>query len=762
MKLLLFYNSSCLQGSMASAFYKNIYGRSLLLLSAVIILTLNPAFAQSNSAAAPTPLEVTATYTENAPDIDGIIDEDLWSRIEPLTQFTQIWPDDGSAPTEHSEVRIAYDQNYLYFAFNFYDNEPHLIRAKNLERGGLNNRDDHAYISLDTFRDGRNAYLFEMNALGTQDDATITDEQLNYESFSWNAVFHSETQITKEGWTLEVAIPFRQIRFPEGDNLEFGLMVSRMINRKNERVIWPAIGMEYGGSFGALAAVSQYGTLKGLKNINRGKNMEIKPYVIAGAQEVRPDLASEATTVDYTKDIGFDFKYGISSNLTLDMTVNTDFAQVESDNVQLNLTRFGLFFPEKREFFLERSGLFEHGNSRSTQTFFSRRIGLTDQILAGIRLTGQVGRFSVGLMNIETGNKMNDLFGVQSANNSVARIRTDIFPRATVGAIFTNLEERDSYNRAVGVDANFRFWSSSQFNAWYTNVWDKNPELQDDAGHIKLSLANDVYGARMSYTSVGDSYQPALGFVRRLDMRHYSGGLSYTPSIKSQALPFLRRMYFIGDYDYIQSQERELQTTDLVLQAKAEFSQRDQFGVVYQRQFERLVTPFAIRPDAIIPTGDYNFHSIRLQANTDDSRNAFASAEVGTGEFFHGTQTFFGGKIGFRQSQHLTLESGVNHSIIDLPIENGQFEATTISLSVLGALSRKLFAKSLIQYDNFSKNLQANIRVDWIHTPGSDLFLVYNTSWHFASGNEQLFDPHRNMIMNDQVGIVKLTYLILM
>ncbi|MEX0609278.1 MAG: DUF5916 domain-containing protein [Balneolaceae bacterium] len=743
--------------------YSNSARKIFLPFITLAILPFGSAISQTSlNVSNPTENEVTAVFTKNAPDIDGYLDDEVWQNIKPITRFIQTWPEDGAPATEYSEARIAYDSDYLYFAFKFFDDNPELIRAKNLERGGRNNRDDHAYIGLDTFQDGRNAYLFEMNALGTQDDATITDEQLNYESFSWDAVFTSETVINEDGWTLEVSIPFRQLRFPKGDDLEFGIMMSRMINRKNERLVWPGIGMEYGGSFGALAAVSQYGTLKGLKNINRGKNIEIKPYVVSGVQNQRPDLSSESTDVDYTNDIGFDFKYGITSNLTLDMTVNTDFAQVEADNVQLNLSRFSLFFPEKREFFLERAGLFEHGNSRSTQTFFSRQIGLTDKILTGARMTGQVGRFSVGLLNIETGDKMNQIFGSQSANNSVARIRTNLFPRATVGAIATNLEQGNSYNRALGFDAKYRFWSSSEFNAWYTNVWDSNEALEDKAGHVDLSLNNDLYGASMAYTTVGANYAPALGFVRRLNMRQYSTSLSYNPAIRSEALPFIGRIRLSTAFDYFEDQQGELETTDLRGSATMEFSQRDNIGFHYQRQFERLILPFYIRPDAVIPAGDYTFNQFSFRGDTDDSRRTFFSGEISTGEFFNGNRTDFGGKIGFRQSQYLTMEGGIEHSIINLPVSNGEFDATTLSLSVLGAFSRDLFTKTLIQYDNFSRNLQANIRVDWIHTPGSDLFLVYNTSYHFASGDDNLFDPRRNVVLNDQVAIVKLTYLILL
>lgn len=729
----------------------------------VLALTALTARAQSTPPVPPpSDREVTAVFVTEAPHIDGHLDDAVWQDIPPITGFFQVWPDDGAPATERSEARIAYDRDNLYFAFKFYDRRPDLIRAKNLERGGRNDRDDHAYIALDTYRDRRNAYLFEMNALGTQDDATITDEGLTLDSFSWDAVYRSETVIDDEGWSMEVAIPFRQLRFPKGDDLSFGLMLSRMINRKNERSLWPHIGLEYGNSFSVLSAVSQYGTLKGLRNIRRGKNIEIKPYVITGAQTARPDLSQAETDTDLTRDLGVDVKYGLSSNLTLDLTVNTDFAQVEADNVQLNLTRFSLFFPEKREFFLERSGLFEHGNPRSTQTFFSRRIGLEDQILTGARLTGQVGRLSVGVLNIETGEGMGDLFGRRSANNTVARVRTNVVPRATVGAIFTNRAEDGHTNRVAGADAQVRFWSSSEFTAWVSRVWDTDPALDDAAGHLSLRLQNDRYGARATFTSVGRHYSPALGFVRRRDMRQYTGRLVYSPLLHLDALPFLRRLNLQADYDYIEGQDGRKQSTDLQFQTRFDFNRRDRFEVEVQRQFERLDGSFFIRPDAEIPAGDYTFSRVRLSGETDSSRRTFGGARLAFGDFFHGTRTDLGGSVGFRQSRHLSLEGGLSHSRIRLPVANGAFEATTVTLSALGAISRKLFARALIQYDNFSRNLQANIRVDWIHTPGSDLFFVFNTSYHFTGRGEDLFDPRRDLILNDRVGVVKLTYLVLL
>ncbi|MAO66386.1 MAG: hypothetical protein CL666_15445 [Balneola sp.] len=711
----------------------------------------------------PTAFEATATFVEEAPYIDGDLSDAAWENIPPVTQFTQVWPNDGAPATEDTEVRIAYDRDNLYFAFRFYDDNPELIRARNLERGGRNSRDDHAYIALDTYMDGRNAYLFEANALGTQDDALLTNESLDYGSFSWDAVFITETKIDDEGWTLEVAIPFRQLRFPDDEELEFGLMLSRTIVRKSESVLWPAIGQEYGGYYGAISAVSQYGVLKGIKNIRRGNNIELKPYVISGVQEIRPDLQTEATTTSTTYDIGGDMKWGITSNLTLDMTVNTDFAQVESDNVQVNLSRFSLFFPEKREFFLERAGLFEHGNSRSTQTFFSRRIGLADQILTGARVTGQSGRFSYGAMNIETGSKMKDLFGGQSANNTVARVQANVMPRATVGAIVTNVEEIGSgYNRALGFDANYRFWSSSQFNAWFTNVWDDAEALNDNAGHVNLRLDNDTYSSGFSYTHVGRSYNPALGFVRRLNIRQYSGNVGYNPKVEISALPNLARLNFGSGYDYIEGQDGIKQSSQLSGSAGLEFNSTQNVRFNVQQQFERLFVPFNIRQNATIPSGDYTFNRFSFNASSNDSRRLYGSAGITFGSFYNGDRTDFGFDLGFRYNKHLSFDGGVDHSRIDLPVANGEFGATTVSGSVFGAISRKLYAKALIQYDNFSRDIQTYLRINWIHTPGSDLFLVFNTSYHLTGENEQLFDPRRDVIMNNQAAIVKLTYLIML
>lgn len=732
-----------------------------------LVLVLFAAAISPNASSAQDPYSIEATFVEQGPRVDGHLDDAVWASIGAVDNFVQRWPEEGADPTEATWVKIAYDRDNLYFAFQFSDKNPELIRAKNMERGGRNDRDDHAYIGIDTFLDGRNAYLFEMNALGTQDDALIADEHMTLDSYSWDAVFESETVIDENGWSMEVRIPFRQLRFPDGDELEFGLFMRRTVNRKNEIQNWPLVPLTYGSQYSDdLKTVSRYGRLTGIKGIRRGRNIEVKPYLITGAQSVRPDLSIEDTEGDLSYDAGFDVKYGITSNLSLDLTVNTDFAQVEADNTQLNLTRFSLFFPEKREFFLERAGIFEHGDSRRTQTFFSRRIGLTESILMGGRLTGQVGRFNVGLINIETGpdngsfiDKLGRTFGPQSANNAVARVQTNFGRRGSVGAIVTNHDQGDDWNRAIGFDAQQRFGSASSADVWYTNVSDSNPNNEDWAGSASVNLRNDVYGASLSYTSVGENYRPALGFVRRRDMRQTAVTGTYSPFLSKG--PF-RQATLHGMGLHYAGQDGDLQSWLGLLSLQLTSQARMQLSLSVDREFDRLERSFFIRPDAEIVSDDYYFTRVSTRVNTDPGKNLSGGASLEVGGFYGGTRTDWSVNAGWRQSKHLTLGANLRNSVVRLPVDNGDFNAVTASVDVLASVSRKLFSKALIQYDNFSRNVSANIRINWIHTPGSDLFLVFNTSYHVTGEDEIYFDPRADFLMNSRIGVAKLTYLVLL
>jgi hypothetical protein len=694
-----------------------------------------------------------ATRIHEAPVIDGVLDEAMWAEIEPITDFVQRDPVDGGVPSERTEVRIAYDEDYLYFGLIMYDSEPEGIRAHVLQRGGMIGLDDHIVIGLDTFKDRRNGYIFEMNSFGTQDDALFTDEQI--QDWNWEGVYHSEARITEYGWTLEVAIPFTTIRFPREEVLEMGILFYRSIRRKNETVFWPHLPATYRGRY---AQSSQYGTLIGLEGVVPGRNLEIKPYLLAGAQK-----SGSVAPTNRVQDVGLDVKYSLTSSLTMDLTWNTDFAQVEADNVQVNLDRFSLFFPEKREFFRERSGLFEFGDSGATQLFFSRRIGLNNPIIGGGRLTGQAGRFTIGALSLQT----DDEEGLAGANNSVARVRADLGERTSVGGLVTNLQRSGFASRGAGVDAQLRFFGSSSLDLWASRIWDPSVQQLDDArpagsergpasglgaGAATLVLRNATYGMELGYTNIGQDFLPALGFVRRRDQVRREAELSYTPRFETHPL-FRQLTLEVGAFE-IDGQDGRRQSGNQEFDAGLSFQTGDNAGIGVDRSFERLDVPFEIQPGTVIPVGDYTFATVGANFRTNRSRRMFANANLGIGDFYHGTRTQLGGGFGFKVSPHLSLEPGVRHNSVSLPVANGDFTTNVVELSVKGAANRRLFADLLLQYDDVSERVQTNLRLNWIHTPGSNLFVVLDTGYNAGD----LLNP-RDSRWERRTGLVKITYL---
>jgi hypothetical protein len=688
-----------------------------------------------------------AVRIDSRPRIDGVLDEPFWAAIEPITDFVQRDPVDGGYPSERTEVRIAYDAQNLYFGITLYDSDPGAIRASTLHRGGNIGLDDHIVIGLDTFKDRRNGYIFEMNSLGTQDDALYTDESI--QDWNWDGVYTSEARITDEGWVLEVAIPFTTIRFPRAESLEMGLLVFRSIRRKNETVFWPHMPATYQSRY---AQASQYGTLVGLDGIVPGRNLQVKPYLLGGGQK-----SGLAVPTNRVADAGVDVKYSVTSSLTLDLTYNTDFAQVEADNVQVNLDRFSLFFPEKREFFLERSGLFAFGETGQTQVFFSRRIGLDNPIVGGGRLTGQVGRMSVGLLNLQTGQEG----GRTGANNGVARVRADLGSRNTVGGLVTNLQRAGEWDRSAGADAQLRFLGSSSFDVWAARVWDgeapatapdRGPAGGRAAGAASLRVRNATYGAAAGYTNIGRDFDPALGFVRRRDQVRWNGELAYTPRFDGS--DWARQLNLFARAEDIHGQDGGVQTKRQSLDGQLNLRSGDNAGASITRRFERLVVPFRIRQGVEVPVGDYTFDAVSASVRSNQSRPFSGSGSVSLGEFYGGTRTELRASGGVIVGPRLNLTAGFNRNLVSLPVANGEFTTNIVDLTVKAATSRYLFADVLLQYDDVSRRMQGNLRVNWIHTPGSNLFLVFDTGYNAGD----LLDP-RDSRWERRTGVAKLTYL---
>jgi len=683
--------------------------------------------------------EVVATRTELTIKVDGLLDEPVWATIKPITEFVQRLPLDGGEPTEKSEMRVAYNNNFIYFGFTFFDSDPEKVRATILNRGGWIHRDDKLEIALDTYHDRRNAYLFEMNPLGTQDDALITDENRpGLDEWAWDGVYISEGKVTDFGWVLEVAIPWTTLRFPNKDELTMGLAIKRYINRKNESVIWPHIGLEYSSD---IYQVSQYANLKGLKDIKRGKDIKIKPFAIGGTQN---QITDEKTVNDNIGNGGFDIYYGLKSNLTLNLTYNTDFAQVEADNAQINLTRFNLFYPEKREFFLTRSKLFAFGNSRQTEVFFSRKIGLNQDVVGGARLFGQIGKTSVGALNIHT-RADGDL---PATHYNAIRLRKDVRDRTTVGAIITDVSSKGVRNSVYGIDGQMRFWGNSSVSAWYSQVDDTSLVGPSAASMIKLDLRNDRYFLTTGQHRVDEDFRPGLGFVQRQDMIGTGIIAGFTPRV-GDGDELIRQWRFTIYARDVRNHAGIHETGVLNGGIEAILETRDKIGLKVIQNKEKLTAGFTLGNGVEIQKGNYRDRKISFSARTNQSRGVWGNFALSKGDYFGGNKTSMSGSIGKQFSNHLTLYGSANQNIVSMPSQE-EFTANIYGITAEVALNRKWFGKALIQYDNFSEQLQLYCRINWIHTPGSDLFIVLNQRYDMAGSKSSL-------VQGTQV--VKLTYL---
>lgn len=715
-------------------------GRARALLTACSLLAGPiPALAQQRAVAHP---------IETPPVIDGVLDEAFWDTVEPVTGFLQREPVDGAAATERTEVRIAYTPNALYFGMSMYDSEPEGILGNILQRGGWIDKDDNIRIAIDTYDDDRNAYMFEVGSLGAQDDALISDEAT--EDWNWDGIYTTEARVTDEGWFLEIEIPFTTIRFGDADAPRMGIAFFRSIRRKNEQVYWPHIGQEYRTG---IRQVSRYAPLVGLRDLEQGRHIEVKPYAIAGV------VHTDADGTDTDADAGLDVKASITSNFTLDLTYNTDFAQVEADNVQINLTRFNLFFPEKREFFLERAGLFQFGAAREAEVFFTRRVGLDADIVGAARLTGQTGPFSVGAMSLWTDDVAapDPAFpedAIPAAWNNVTRLQANLRPRTTVGGIFTAKETDVGHNRVAGADFVSRFWSSSSIFLWGANVSDSRfTEANGStfAGQAELILQNDLYIFELTRTHVGELFAPSLGFVRRPDQKRWGGQLGARPRFEQS--PWARQLFVTLGANWIDGIDGDKQSHLVRLTNRLNLQSGDNASVNVSERFERLDEPAFINGREL-PARDYTFRNVQLAFNPDRARAFGVNASGSFGEFWNGTRTEVGGGFVWIANKHLTVDADASWNDVSLPVQDGDFTTTLLSTRLEAALSRRLFAYALVQWDDVSNEFQANIRVNWIHTPGSDLFVVFDTG--YLTG--PLADP-RDARWFRKTGVVKLTYL---
>jgi hypothetical protein len=664
--------------------------------------------------------------------IDGLLDEALYTAVPSISDFIQQEPEEGRPATEKTEMWLAFDDDNLYVSFRCWESEPDQVVANEMRRDGPNlwQGNDLVAFSFDTFRDQRNSFNFITNALGAREDGQVTNErQWNGD---WNTVWDVKARRFEGGWTVEAAVPFKSLRYQPGREQIWGFNAFRTNRWKNEisyvtRV--PAARGQSGLYQGATAA-----TLVGLEAPSGSRNLELKPYGISNLTTNR--ASTPAVSNDVSGDVGFDVKYGLTQNLTADFTYNTDFAQIEADEQQVNLTRFSVFFPEKREFFLENQGLFAFGGvaaggfaaagSDVPILFYSRRIGLSDgqpiRIVAGGRTTGRVGPYSVGLLDIQTGNDS----GVRSTNFSVVRLKRDLLKRSNVGLLLTGRSVGQSgigTNAVYGIDGTFGFFDNLNVNTYWARSRTDARSGKDTSFRGQLDYQGDRYGAQLEHLVVGDNFNPEAGFVRRDDIRRSFGQLRFSPRPKS--IRAVRKFSWTGSMAYVANGSGHLETREATGEFAIEFQNSDRLSVTLTDTYEFLPRLFAIAPGVTLPTGGYQFDNVHVQMNLGQRRKTSGNFAIDRGTFYSGHKTSVSMSRGrLNAGSRLSAEPAYLVNVVELA--EGSFTNQLVGSRVTYTMTPQMFASALLQYNSSSHDVSANVRLRWEYRPGSELFVVFN------------------------------------
>ena len=692
-----------------------------------------------------------ATRVSTAPQIDGLIDEAVWSQAVVLSGFVQAEPDEGQPVSERTEVRVIYDDEAIYIAATNYDREPDRIIANVLRRDESNANNDSFLVTLDTYHDHRNGYVFETNPMSARYDAQIVGEGgggfgrffSRSVNVDWDAVWQSRARVTDEGWVVEIAIPFWELRF-DLDQQDWGINFQRVIRRKTETAYWAPVPRQFNET-----RLSLSGMVDQLQ-LRQPRNLQVRPYAIGGFSRglaegvVVPGVGVDYTD-DYLADIGGDLKWGITSNLTFDGTINTDFSQVEADDQQINLTRFSLFFPEKREFFLENAGFFDFGGGgfgggggrgfvggSQVVGFHSRTIGIGPgnqeiPLWGGGRLTGKVGPWSVGTLIMQsqaTDATLSDP-SFPSNNYIVGRVSYDVGDRSRVGTLFTNRQAAsDDYNRELGFDGRWGINEETTVDAWIMKTETPGLDGEDLAGSVRFDWSSPLFQVRGSYIDIGNNFNPEMGFVTRTGIRAAEPSVYWTPFFPDSA--YFRNFSPHANYRYTTDDQGELLSEYLHLDWDTFFKQGDKASVAHNRRFELLEFPFEISEGVIIPPGPYEWSETNLELESDAGRPVDGSFNYTKGGFWSGDRTETRVQAGWRPGPRINVRLAWTRNDVDLP--QGAFTTDLASLRADFDFTTEISLRSLIQYNSQVDQLLANIRLRYIYVPGSDLYVVYNES----------------------------------
>ena len=654
--------------------------------------------------------------------LDGRLDEPAWKSAIPIGDLVQVVPREGEAPRERTEVRVLVDSNALYFGITCFDGDPSSIIATQLTRDADLEVDDSITIVLDPFLDYRNGFFFTINPAGARADGQISNS-VEFTNLDWDGIWNASARITNEGWTAEIVIPFKTLRF-RPDLSVWGLNVERVHKRYNEKSRWSGARRDIW-----ISNLAEAGQLEGLPKIRQGMGLDIRPYGLLTRKEGN----------EWKVDGGLDVSKNLAPNLNASLTINTDFAETEVDTRQVNLTRFPLFYPEKRSFFLEGAGVFETATNAGPFPelipFFSRRIGLLEDgntevpILVGGKITGRQSGYNIGIMNVLTDSI--DEIGLERQNLFAARVSRDFWKQSYVGGIFTSGNPSgNGGNTLVGADARFAtstFQGNKNLNLslFMMRTDDEQSDSSDFAAGFNLEYPNDLWFLGLGWKQIGEDFRPALGFVPRTGIRKTGGSFMFRPRPEKGGF---RQITFHAFPEIITNLDNRVESWFVAISPfEVELDSGDMFEIGVMPQFERLTYEFPISRDVTIPMGEYRFTRYGASIATATKRRWVINFEAEFGNFYSGTRRDLNIELLLKPSSHLLL--GLKAERADIDLEEGKFFTQLFSARADINFSPNATWANIVQYDNESRMLGFQTRFRWIIQPGNDLFLILNRGW---------------------------------
>jgi len=671
--------------------------------------------------------------------IDGRLDEADWQRAEPIGPLRQREPIENSEPSEQTSVRVLYDDNALYIAVVCDDRSTDGIVSTQLTRDANLDVDDRITIVLDPFFDHRNGFFFQVNPAGARADGQVSN---NSETLSrdWDGIWNAAARISDDGWVAEIEIPFKTLRFKPGQSV-WGLNIERQIKRRQETDRWAAPRQNIW-----IGNLAEAGRLEGLDGLRQGLGLDVRPYVSGGEGNSGGEFTG-----------GIDIFQNITPNLNAAITVNTDFAETEADIRQVNLTRFPLFFPEKRTFFLEGAGVFDVAglaNTTDIRPFFSRRVGLVEGVTGdnltvplrlGVKLTGRQSDYNVGVLDVETGSQRDPLLpgGVVERQNLIAaRVSRNIFQQSWIGGMVTHGNPTGAgSNTLLGADARF---ATSTFRGnknlslalYFLGTDDEASATRAGAGGFTIDYPNDRWDVALSWKQIGDSFQPALGFVPRTGIRKTDLNMAFQPRPERWGI---RQFFFEFRPTYITNLENRVENWRIFT---APFNARTESGEHlewnYIPEFEHLDAAFEIATGVVIPAGSYQWTRFRAEANTATKRPWVVDAALWWGGFYAGNRRQVELGLTLKPNTHVALSLRTERNDVSLP--QGSFYTQIVTVRADYNFTANVSWANLAQYDNESRIAGLQSRFRWILQPGNDLFLVLNRGW-YRTLDDQRFEP---------------------